>query len=170
MFFVFTFQSRALKRTKQNTNNIKSNKPYFLYCANSKNESKSTVVERHQSWSEFVWWLCCKNKKNFTQLWYLLNCRSTFHVHKIKVSKIRVDGRVWVCEYCAHVALEGIHQPHFHFCSISARISVIPLKSRGSPTVTSHNGANAGVVGTQLRLLGSIWFTFPIPQPVCMQT
>lgn len=78
--------------------------------------------------------------------------------------------RVCECQYCARITPERIRGPHFQFRSISARISVIPLKSCSSPTVTSHNGANTRVVGTQLRLPGSIRRTFPIPQPVCMQT
>lgn len=78
---------------------------------------------------------------------------------------------VYVCkQHCARITQQRICRPHFLFRSISARISVIPLKSCSSPTVTSHNGTNSKVVGTQLRLLGSIRCTFPIPQPVCMQT
>ena len=77
---------------------------------------------------------------------------------------------VCVRRHCARITLERIRRPHFQFRSISARISVIPLKSHSSPTVTSHNGANTRVVGTQLRLPDSIRCTFPIPQPVCMQT
>lgn len=83
---------------------------------------------------------------------------------------VSVCVHVCMCQPCARITRERIRQPHFQFRSISARISVIPLKSRSSPTVTSHNGTNTRVVGTQLRLPGSIRRTFPIPQPVCMQT
>lgn len=56
------------------------------------------------------------------------------------------EGSVSVC-VCGNIVRacitwERIRQPHFQFRSISARISVIPLKSRSSPTVTSYNGAN----------------------------
>lgn len=175
MFFCFYISKQGVKKNKTKHQQHQTQQTIlFIMCKQQKWIKEYGGGEPPEPVWLCIWWLCWKNMKNFTQLWYLLNCRSTFHVHKIKVSKISVDGHMCVCvwerEYCACVALEGTHQPHFHFCSISARISVIPLKSRGSPTVTSYNGANAGVVGTQLRLLGSIWFTFTIPQPVCMQT
>lgn len=168
---------------------------HFIQCKHASKRDSSGCGGMHHCCFAFVLMLQKKNDERLhsRRNWRLLRCSSSLsfvcvlksseslllknvfikaHLHVFEQVSVSVCARrhvrAWHRRAC--IALKGIRRPHFQFCSISAGISVIPLKSSGSPTVTSHNGANTRVVGTQLRLPGSIRCTFPIPQPVCMQT
>lgn len=76
---------------------------------------------------------------------------------------------VYVHQSCdTHITLERIRWPYFQFRSISARISVIPLKSCSSPTVTSHNGTNSRVVGAPSYDSQDPFGARPQSHPTCL--